>query len=178
MGTKPFFLARVDNAKDVFQELWGQKNIDHIMEYTIAEARRQRDSKFSSRNEELQAFSGQGVLKGRLEPLTNFWDLEYVRSIFRKLWLGTNFNQLFNTYVLIGAYNSKCSDRELPKVLFLHIHVTIDEQLFPCRSLALDRKLLKNTTIVDTECFFLMSSLDKNTPLNTSCFEKKFRLSC
>ena len=77
--TKQFFLARVDNAKDVFQELWGHRNIDHIMKFTIAEARRQGDSNFSLRNKELEAFFGlcllQGVLKGRDEPLTNFWDL-------------------------------------------------------------------------------------------------------
>ena len=46
-GTKQFILAHVDNAKDVFQEFLGHKNVDHILKFTIAEARRQEDSEFS-----------------------------------------------------------------------------------------------------------------------------------
>ena len=55
-GTKQFILARVDNSKDMFQELLDHKNVDYILEFTITKARRQGDSKFSFRKKELKAF--------------------------------------------------------------------------------------------------------------------------
>ena len=153
-GTKQFILARVDNAKDVFQELWGHRNIEHIMEFTIAEARRQGDSEFSLRKEELDAFFGlcllRGVLKGRDEPLTNFWDLEYGRPMFSETMGRSKFQSIIR-YIRFDDKTSRQRRRQSDKFAairdlwnavmdncqksyFPHSHVTVDEQLFPCRS--------------------------------------------
>ena len=58
------------------------------MHFTLAEARRKGDEAFSLSKEEFTAFFGlcilRSVLKGRDEPLFNFWDEEYGRLIFRE----------------------------------------------------------------------------------------------
>ena len=37
-GTKRFILARVNDKKDVFQELYGHQNFENVMHFTLAEA--------------------------------------------------------------------------------------------------------------------------------------------
>ena len=72
-GTKRFILARVNNEKDVFQELWGHQNFENVMHFTLAEARTEGDEAFSLSKDEFTAFFGlyilRGVLKGRDEPI-------------------------------------------------------------------------------------------------------------
>ena len=46
-GTELFILARVNDEKDVFQELWGHQILENIMHFILAKARRQGDGKFS-----------------------------------------------------------------------------------------------------------------------------------
>ena len=47
-GTKRCILARVNDEKDVFQELWGHQNFENVMRFTLAEARREGDVKLSA----------------------------------------------------------------------------------------------------------------------------------
>ena len=87
-GTMRFILARVNDEKDVFQELWGHQNFENVMHFTLTEARREGDEAFSLSKDEFTAFFGlyilRGVLKGRDKPLFNFRDEEYGRLIFRE----------------------------------------------------------------------------------------------
>ena len=87
-GTNRFILARVNDEKDVFQELWGHQNFENVMHFTLAKARREGDEAFSLCKGEFTAFFGlyilRDVLKGRDEPLFNFRDEEYGRLIFRE----------------------------------------------------------------------------------------------
>ena len=79
-------LARVNDEKDVFQELWEHQNFENVTHFTLAEARREKDEAFFLSKDEFTAFFGlyilRGVLKGRDEPLFNFWDKEYGHLIF------------------------------------------------------------------------------------------------
>ena len=85
-GTKQFILAHVNDEKEVFQELWGHQNFENVMHFTLAEVQRERDEAFSLSKDEFTTFFGlyilRGVLKGRDEPLFNFWDKEYGLLIF------------------------------------------------------------------------------------------------
>ena len=45
-GTKRFILARVNDEKDMFQELWGHQNFENVMHFTVAEARKEEDEAF------------------------------------------------------------------------------------------------------------------------------------
>ena len=88
-STKRFILTRVNDEKDVFQELWENQNFENVMHCTLAEALREGDEAFSLSQDEFTAFFGlcvlRGVLKGRDEPLLNFWDEEYGCLTFEKL---------------------------------------------------------------------------------------------
>ena len=68
------------------QEMLGNKNVDHIREFTIAKALKQEECKSFLSKEELEAFFGQcffrGVLKGSDKLITNFWYKEYGRRVF------------------------------------------------------------------------------------------------
>ena len=55
-GTKRFILARVNDKKDVFQELWRHPNFENVMHFTLAEARREGDKAFSLPKNEFTAF--------------------------------------------------------------------------------------------------------------------------
>ena len=108
-GTKRFILARVNNEIDVFQELWGQKNIQNILKFTLSEAQRQGDVAFSLSKDELYAFLGlcilRGVLKGRDEPLFHFWNEEYGRPIFRQTMSRNKFKAILR-YIRFDDKNS------------------------------------------------------------------------
>jgi len=58
---------RVDTAKDVFFELLGTETMEKIRTFTIAEARRKGDQKFSVTLEELHGFLGLSLIRGALK---------------------------------------------------------------------------------------------------------------
>jgi len=153
-GTKRFILARVNDEKDVFQELWGHQNFENVMHFTLAEAQRQEDEAFSLSKNELTAFFGlcilRGVLKGRDEPLFNFWNEEYGRPIFRETMSRNKFKSILR-YIRFDDKNSRSLRRQTDKFaairdlwnsvmdncqksFFPNPNVTVDEQLFPCRA--------------------------------------------
>ena len=72
-GTKRFMFVRVNDEKDVFQELWGRQNFENVMHFTLAEVRREGDEAFSLSKNEFTAFFGlcmlHGALKGRDKSL-------------------------------------------------------------------------------------------------------------
>jgi len=153
-GTKQFILSRVDTALDVFKELWGHQNFECILRYTKAEAFRQGSHEFSITKQELDAFFGlcllRGVFKGRNEPLRSFWESEHGRPIFGETMSRNKFQSILR-YIRFDDKNSRpirrstdkfAAIRELwnsvmdncQKSYFPHADVTVDEQLFPCRS--------------------------------------------
>ena len=153
-GTKRFILARVNDEKDVFQELWGHQNFENVMHFTLAEARREGDEAFFLSKDEFTAFFGlyirRGVLKGRDKPLFNFRDEEYGRLIFRKTMSKNKFQSILR-YIRFDDKNSRslrrqtdkfAAKRELwgsvmdncQKSYFPGANVTINEQLFRCRA--------------------------------------------
>ena len=83
-GTKRFILAPVNDEKDVFQELWGHQIFENIMHFILAEAQRQGDEGFSLSKDELTAFLGQCMLKGKDEPIFNLLNEECKRLIFQE----------------------------------------------------------------------------------------------
>ena len=109
-GTKRFIFAGVNDEKDVFQELWGHQNFENVMHFTLAEARREDEAFFLSKDE-FTAFFGlyilRGVLKGRDEPLFNFRDEEYGRLILVKI----NSNLYYATFVLMIKTHEVFDDR-------------------------------------------------------------------
>ena len=153
-GTKRFILARVNDEKDVFQELWGHQNFENVMHFALAEARREGDEAFSLSKDEFTAFFGlyilRGVLKGRDESLFNFRDKEYGRLIFRET-MGRNKFQSILRYIRFDDKNSRSLRRQTDKFAairelwdlvmyncqksyFPGANVTINEQLFRCRA--------------------------------------------
>ena len=153
-GTKRFILARVNDEKDVFQELWGHQNFENVMHFTLAEARREGDEAFSLSKDEFTAFFGlyilRGVLKGRDEPLFNFRDKEYGRLIFRETMSRNKFQSILH-YIRFDDKNSRSLRRQTDKFAairelwdlvmdncqksyFPGANVTINEQLFRCRA--------------------------------------------
>ena len=153
-GATRFIRNRVDTSTDVFQELLDTSSLLNIQNYTVAEAKRQGNNNFELSIEELKAFLGlciiRGVIKGRDEPLCSFWENSYGRKILMKQWLETSFQQVLQ-YIRFDDNASRTqrrgSDkfaaiRELwenvmlncQKAFFPQANVTIDEQLFPCRS--------------------------------------------
>ena len=117
-GTKRFILARVNDEIDVFQELWGHQNSENVMHFTLAEARREGDKAFSLSKDEFTAFFGlcilRGVLKGRDEPLFNFWDEEYGRLIFRETMSRNIFKSILR-YIRFDDKNSRSLRRQTDK---------------------------------------------------------------
>ena len=109
-GTKRFMLARVNDEKDVFQELWEHQNFENVTHFTLAEARREEDEAFFLSKDEFTAFFGlyilRGVLKGRDEPLFNFWDKEYGHLIFQKT-MSKNNIQSIPRYIRFDDKNSR-----------------------------------------------------------------------
>lgn len=153
-GAKRFILARANNPIDVFFELWGPTTFADICEKTIQEARLQRDKDFSMSVEELKAFLGlsiiRGVLKGRSEPLSSFWSDNYGRRIFGQTMSRQKYKDILR-YIRFDdkqtRHRRKSDDKYAPirelwqkvmdnaqKCFYPYGHVTIDEQLFPCRS--------------------------------------------
>ena len=153
-GTKQFILARVDTVLNVFKELRGHQNLECILRFTKAEALRQGNTNFSNSKQELDAFFGlcllRGVFKGKDEPLPSFGESDHGRPIFRET-MSRNKFQFIHRYIRFDDKNSRpirrstdkfAAIRELwnsvmdnsQKSYFPHADVTVDEQLFPCRS--------------------------------------------
>ena len=154
LGTKQFILDKVDTALDVFKELWGHQNFECILRFTKAEALRQGNTTFSISKQELDAFFGlcllRGVFKGRNEPLSSFWESDHGRPIFRETMSRNKFQSILR-YIRFDDKNSRPIRRRIDKFAairelwnsvmdncqksyFPHADVTVDEQLFPCRS--------------------------------------------
>ena len=116
-GTKQFIFARVNDEKNVFQELWGHQNFENVMHFTLAEARREDEAFFLSKVK-FTAFFGlyilRGVLKGRDEPLLNFRDEEYGRLIFRKTMSKNKFQSILR-YIRFDDKNSRSLRRQTDK---------------------------------------------------------------
>lgn len=153
-GSKQFIQARVDSVSDIFHELFGHDVVEIIHKHTLEEARRQGDESFSLTQDEISAFLGlsiiRGVFKGRGEPLPSFWDSSYGRSIFRETMSRNKFQDILR-YIRFDDKQTRTRRRRqdkftpirkvwdnvmnnLQKCFFPHGEVTIDEQLFPCRS--------------------------------------------
>ena len=117
-GTKRFILARVNDKKDMFQELWGHQNFENVMHFTLAEARREEDEAFPLSKDAFTAFFGlcilRGVLKGRVETLFNFWDEEYGRLIFRETMSRNKFKSI-PRYFHFDDKNSRSLRRQTDK---------------------------------------------------------------
>ena len=83
-GTKRLIIARVNDEKDVFQELWEHQNLCIL----------------------------RGVLKGRNEPIFSFWNEEYGRLIFRKTLSKNKFKSILrNICFLMIRTHEDCNDR-------------------------------------------------------------------
>ena len=153
-GTKRFILACVNDEKDKFQELWGHQNFENVMHFTLAETRREGDEAFSLSKDEFTAFFGlcilRDVLKGKDEPLFNFWDEEYGHLIFRETMSRNKFKSILR-YIRFNDKNSRSLRRQTNKFAairelwdsvmdncqksyFPGANVTIDDQLFQCRA--------------------------------------------
>ena len=152
--TKQFILARLGTVLDVFKELWAHQNLECILRFTKAEALRQGNTDFSITKQELNAFFGlcllRGVMKGRNEPLLSFWESDHGRPIFREIMSRNKFQSILR-YIRLDDKNSRPFRRSTDKFAairdlwnslmdncqksyFPHVDVTVDEQLFPCRS--------------------------------------------
>ena len=109
-GTKRFILARVNDKKDVFQELWGHQNFENLLHFTLAKARREGDEAFFLSKDEFTAFFGlyilRGVLKGRDGSLFNFRDEGYGRLIFQKTMSKNKFQSILR-YIRFDDKNSR-----------------------------------------------------------------------
>ena len=153
-GTTQLILSRVDTVLDVFKELWGHQNFESTLRFTKAEALLQGNTKFSIFKLELEAFLGlcllRGVFKGRNEPLSRFWETEHEQPIFRETMSRNKFQAILR-YIRFDDKISRplrrrtdkfAAIRELwnslmdncQKSYFPHADITVDEQLFPCRS--------------------------------------------
>ena len=151
-GPTTFITSRVDDVKDVFFELLDYGNMDSIVKFTLAEAKRKGDETFEFDVEMLRAFIGlciaRGAYKGRDEPLKSLWSSRDGRPLF----VGTMSR---DTFLLILRYiRFDCKEkRRRGEDRFQHIreiwertvenfrkcylpreNTTIDEQLFPCRA--------------------------------------------
>ena len=125
-----------------------------IQQRTVAEARRQGNNDFDVSEQELKAFIGlciiRGVVKGRDEPLPSLWEQNYGRSIFRETMSRNNFHDKLR-YLRFDDKTTRPSRRQhdkftairelwetvmtnCQKVYHPHESLTIDEQLFPCKS--------------------------------------------
>ena len=153
-GAKQFILNRVDTYSDIFFELLGQNTLDIIVEKTVQEAERQGNKDFLLSRQEMVAFLGlcliRGVIKGRDEPLPSFWEENYGRAIFRQTMSRNKFQEIMR-YIRFDSKNTRRERREtdrfaairdvwytvmtnLQRCYYPHENVTVDEQLFPCRS--------------------------------------------
>ena len=153
-GATRFILNRVDTSKDVFEELLGISSLLNIQKYTVAEAKRQGNNTFDLSIDELKAFLGlciiRGVIKGRDKPLCSFWENSYGRRIFGETMARNKF-QLVLRYIRFDEKATQTQRRGSDKfaairelwervmlncqnAFFPHANVTIDKQLFPCRS--------------------------------------------
>ena len=153
-GPKQFILLRVDDTTDVFLELFGHENLVSIVEYTLKEAKRQGDDKFSFCVQKLKAFLGlciiRGVLKGKNEPIRSFWSEDYGRSIFKNT-MSRNAFQSILRYLRFDDKDSRRERRKNDKFTAIrslwesvmsncqkcfspYSGLTVDEQLFACRS--------------------------------------------
>ncbi len=152
-GPTAFIISRVETEEDVFLELFDRKNLEDIVKFTVAEAKRQKDETFHFDVETLKAFLGlciaRGVYKARNEPAASFWSDRDGRPIFsatmprdkyltilryirfdcrdsRQSRRGDKFHLIRCVWDRVIENSRKCyHPRELN---------TVDEQLFPCRS--------------------------------------------
>ena len=117
-GTKRFILTRVNDEKDVFQELWGRQNLENVMHFSFAEARKEGDEALSLSKDKFTAFFGRyilrGVLKERDEPLFHFWDEEYGRLIFQETMSRNKFKSI-RRYIRFDDKNSRSLRRQTDK---------------------------------------------------------------
>ena len=134
-GTKRFILARVNDEKNVFQELWEHQNFENVMHFTLAEARREEEKAFSLSKDEFTAFFGlyilRGVLKGGDEPLFNFRDEEYGRLISRET-MSRNKFQSIQRYIRFDDKNSRSLRRQTDK--FAEIRELWDSVIITAKS--------------------------------------------
>ena len=138
----------------MFQELWGRQNLETVMHFSFAEARKEGDEALSLFKDKFTTFFGRyilrGVLKERDEPLFHFWDEEYGRLIFQETMSRNKFKSI-RRYIRFDDKNSRSLQRQTDKFAairelwdsvmdnfqksyFPGANVTIDEQLFPCRA--------------------------------------------
>ena len=126
----------------------------NIQKYTVAEATRQGNNNFELSIDGLKVFLGlciiQGVIKGRDEPLCSFCENSYGRKMFSEIMARNKFQQVLRyirfddkaTRTKRRGSDKFAAIRELwesvvlncQKAFFPCTNVTIDEQLFPCRS--------------------------------------------
>lgn len=153
-GSKQFILSRIDDELDIFSELFGPNTLESIRNYTLAEANRQGIDDFTLTMDELQAFLGlaiiRGVTKGKNEPLCSFWNSTYGPSIFRETISRTKYFLILKLLRFDSKdtrESRKANDKFAPirdvwntvmdncqKCFFPFGSVTIDEQLFSCKS--------------------------------------------
>lgn len=152
-GPTRYILNRVDNEYDTFIELLGQDNIRRICEFTVAEARRQGNNDFELSENDLLAFLGlciiRGVLQGKNQPLSSFWNQEYGINIFQQT-MGRNRFKDIKRYIRFDDKSSRTERRQTNKfapiqelwdsvikrcgdAFFPGENTTVDEQLFPCK---------------------------------------------
>ena len=153
-GATRFIRNRADTSTDIFQELLGMNSLLNIQKYTVAEAKRQGNNNFQLSVDDLKAFLGlckiRGVIKGRDNPLCSFWENSYGRKIFSEAMARNKFQQVLR-YIRFDDKATRTQRRDsdkfaairelwesvilnYQKVFFPHANVTIDEQVFPCRS--------------------------------------------
>lgn len=153
-GPKQFIRLRADNELDVFMELFGPNTLETILRHTKKEAEIQGISEFSLTIEELHAFLGlcviRGVTHGKNEPLYSFWNSSYGPSVFRETMSRNKFLMILKLLRFDNKdsrASRKQTDKYAPirelwttvmdncqKCFFPHGFVTIDEQLFSCKS--------------------------------------------
>lgn len=125
-----------------------------LVDKTIEEAHRQGNDTFNLTVQEMCAFLGlcliRGVIKGRDEPLPSFWEANYGRPIFRQTMSRNKFQDILR-YLRFDNKATRPQRREtdrfaairdlwdtvmtnLQRCYYPHENITVDEQLFPCRS--------------------------------------------
>ena len=153
-GPKQFILTKVNDEMDIFHELFGPSTLESILKNTLAEAKRQGFKDFTLTLDELTAFLGlaiiRGVTKGKNEPLSSFWDTVYGASVFRETMARNKFTEILKFLRFDDKdtrESRRASDKFAPirslwntvmdncqKCFFPNGSVTIDEQLFSCKS--------------------------------------------
>lgn len=153
-GCTSFIKRRVDNERDIFFELMSSEWIENIVTYSKKEAILQNDTDFCLEKGELVAFLGltiiHGVLQGKNEPLSSFWDSEYGRNIFKETMSRDKYKKILkylrfddkqtrqrrrkgNKFAAISELWFSVIGR-MKDFFYPNVDVTVDEQLFPCKS--------------------------------------------